>query len=176
MRRGLRRDGADDLDLDLDDAASAALRAHGPAVLRYLHSLLGDGVAVYEVYSDFSDAVWRAPPRFRRDADVRIWAFKLAWIAAHSWKPRATSGDASPVVAGEPVGDRWRVLEGSLDLADRSLLVLRVDHRMSWRGIAEVMTRDGSVVEAAVLRERFDRLKSQLRELAVEHGLRPVKS
>jgi hypothetical protein len=27
-----------------------------------------------------------------------------------------------------------------------------------------------------VLHERFDRLKSQLRELAVEHGLRPVKS
>ena len=48
--------------------------------------------------------------------------------------------------------------------------VLRVDHRLSWAEIAEVVSGEFPVIEAT-LRKRFERLKARLARLARERGL-----
>ena len=63
-------------------------------------------------------------------------------------------------------------LRAQLDDDDHTLLILRVDRRLSWRAIAEIMashdsgagTVDDAALrrDAAALRKRFERLKAQL--------------
>jgi hypothetical protein len=63
-----------------------------------------------------------------------------------------------------------------LDDVDRALLVLRVDRRMSWTDIAQVMS-GGDCTEAelirasARLRQRFRTIKETIRKRARELGL-----
>jgi len=63
---------------------------------------------------------------------------------------------------------RLSMLRDSLDPDDRTLLILRVDRRMPWRDIAEVLTDPAEPAplerRAAALRKRFERLKLELRE------------
>jgi RNA polymerase sigma-70 factor (ECF subfamily) len=70
---------------------------------------------------------------------------------------------------------RLEDLRAALDEEDRTLLILRVDRRMHWRDIAQVMA-DGVVDEgelvrtAAKLRKRFERIKERLREYMREQS------
>ena len=68
------------------------------------------------------------------------------------------------------VKDRFTALRDELDEPERSLLVLRVDRRMSWAEIAKVLGEDD---ERAVprIRKRFSLLKAKLHERAQEAGL-----
>lgn len=175
---------------DLHGAASEALRAYGPSLLRYLRATLGDDDVACEVFSDACERLWTALPRFRGDASVRTWAFRLAWRTAQDWKRRAarrrvrrldTSEAAriaaeirstTPAEPGSDASDRWAALKASLSDDERSLLVLRIDQRLAWRDVARVMAGDGSAPEVAALRKRFERLKLRLRALAARHGLR----
>ena len=43
---------------DLHRAATEALRMYGPAILKYLRSILGEDEAAYEVFSEFSENLW----------------------------------------------------------------------------------------------------------------------
>jgi RNA polymerase sigma-70 factor (ECF subfamily) len=74
--------------------------------------------------------------------------------------------------------DRVRALRQQLSIEDQTLLLLHVDRGLSWRDLAIVMHEDGEQLEgealtreASRLRKRFERLKSELRELAVAEGL-----
>jgi len=174
---------------DLHRAATGALRMYGPAILKYLRSILGEDEAAYEVFSEFSEDLWKALRRFRREASVRSWTYKLAWTAAQDWKRRAArhpvqrlgTDEMSEIVAEirsttplherADAKDRWNELKAALGTEDRSLLVLRVEQRLSWREIADVMATRGDPLDAATLRKRFERLKSRLHELAAKHGL-----
>jgi RNA polymerase sigma-70 factor (ECF subfamily) len=59
----------------------------------------------------------------------------------------------------------------SLELPDRSLLILRVEQGLAWREVAAVMAEAGDPIEAAALKKRFERLKTRLRELARARGI-----
>jgi DNA-directed RNA polymerase specialized sigma24 family protein len=73
--------------------------------------------------------------------------------------------------------DRFRALREKLDGDDQMLLILRVDRNLEWRDLAIAMSGDLDcddetiVRESARLRKAFERLKRELRRLAVAEGL-----
>ena len=71
------------------------------------------------------------------------------------------------------VKDKLAQLRTSLDPAEQTLLVLRVDREMSWQDIAVVMSAEGETVSAPALRKRFERLTDRIRKLAQDAGLIP---
>jgi len=69
-------------------------------------------------------------------------------------------------------------LRETLDVEDRTILVLRLDRGLSWDEVArvfhddvEIMSDDLRKREAARLRKRFELIKQRLKVLACERGL-----
>ena len=130
-----------------------------------------------EVFAQFCEDLWRALPRFRREASARTWAYKLA-RAAHSHfardpfrrraAPFASEDYAALVVrvssqsAKEQASTRLEAARAALDADDQQLLVLRVDRKLAWTEVADVMN-----VDASVLRKRFERIKHRLRAVVL---------
>ncbi|HKQ68159.1 MAG TPA: hypothetical protein VJT73_02405 [Polyangiaceae bacterium] len=59
---------------------------------------------------------------------------------------------------------------------DRALLVLRVDQKLSWSEIASIFAGQNAYEEAqkrraAALRKRFERIKEEIRLLALSDGI-----
>jgi RNA polymerase sigma-70 factor, ECF subfamily len=173
---------------DLEGAATEAIRSLGPAVLRYLRSLLRDEDDAAEAFSQFAEDLWKGLPAFRGDSAFRTWAYKLAWHAAldmrdGAWRRRGRrlrTQEAS-ALADEVrtrtavVVERQRLaldrLRGSLSVEDQSLLVLRVDQGLAWKEIAEVLAGEGRPAAPAALMKRYERLKERLGRLARDEGL-----
>ncbi len=174
---------------DVSAAATEALRGYGPQVLGYLTAVLRDDDDAHDVFSQFAEDLWRGLPGFRRESAVRTWAFRLAWHAASRYardpyrrrhRPIMTT-EASKIAAEvrstmstyAPGGraDKLMKLRESLDPAEQTLLILRVDKGMPWEDVAEVMRADGEAPSPAALRKRFERLKEKLGKLAREQGL-----
>jgi RNA polymerase sigma-70 factor, ECF subfamily len=171
-----------------DGGATAAIRALGPAVLRYLRSLLRDEDEAREAFSAWAEKLWHGLAAFRWDASLRAWAFRLAHNAAanlrdEAWRrhrARLATGEASRLADEVRTRTAVRVerqrqaldaLRESLTLDERSLLALRVDQELSWADIAEVLAAEGERVDPATLMKRFERLKARLARLARDEGL-----
>jgi RNA polymerase sigma-70 factor, ECF subfamily len=171
---------------EVDEAATAALQALGPAVLGYLAALLGEDDG-REVFSLVAEDVWRGLPGFRFECSLRAWIFRLAWRAASRfqrdpWRRRAeplpsglASRRAASIAAASdlPGGrrDALRALRRLLTPEEQTLLVLRVDRELEWPEVAEVLSGAGPPVDPAALRKRFERLKDRLATLARAEGL-----
>ena len=173
---------------DRPGAATAAIQDLGPPVLRYLRSLLRDEDDASDAFSIFAENVWRGIPTWRGEGSLKAWCFRLAWNAAtnlrnEAWRRRGRrffSGEASALA--EEVRTRSHVkverqrqaldkLRESLEVDDASLLALRIDQKLSWAEIAEVVSSDGVRVEPAALMKRFERLKGRLARMAKDQGL-----
>ncbi len=169
-------------------AATEALRGHGPAVLRYLRSMLRDEEAAADACSQFAENLWRGLPSFRGDASLRTWAFRLAHNAAlnqrdEAWRRhgrRLATGEASRIAEELRTRTAVRVerqrlavdeLRQALNDDERALLALRVDQELSWAEIAGVLSGEGERVEPATLMKRYERLKDRLAAMARERGL-----
>ena len=61
-------------------------------------------------------------------------------------------------------------LRASLSFEDQHLFVLRVDHSLSFRDIAATLD-EGSGLDEAAARKRFERAKARLAKLAKDEGL-----
>ena len=173
---------------DQREAAVAAIRGLGPEALRYLRATLRDEADAADAFSHFAEALWRGLPSFRGECSLRTWALRLAANAAANvrnaaWRRRVRrfrTGEAS-AIADEIRASSAARLEGraqglealrrSLPVQDQSLLHLRVDQRLSWEEIAEVLSRAGRRVSAATLAKRFERVKARLARKAREQGL-----
>jgi RNA polymerase sigma-70 factor (ECF subfamily) len=171
---------------EVDEAATAALQAIGPAALGYLASLLGEDDG-RDVFSLLAEDVWRGLPGFRFECSLRAWVFRLAWHAASRFlrdpwhrrvQPLATSAASrlAASIAGasqQPGGrrDALRALRQRLTPEDQTLLVLRVDKELEWNEVAEVLAEAGTPADPAALRKRFERVKGRLATLAREEGL-----
>ena len=173
---------------ELHAAATEVIRGYGSAILLYIHAILQDASAADEAFSEFTERLWTHIGGFRGESSVKTWAYLLASSAAYEclrnpYRRRARPIEAAALseVADEvrsttrgylrtDVKDRMARLRQSLDPEDRALLLLRVDQRFSWREIAQAMSTDGPVSEAAV-RKRYERLKTRLRELARAEGI-----
>ena len=172
---------------DTEDAASEAIRGFGPEILGYLTRVVGSPDDAADAFSLFSEQLWRGMPRFEGRSSVRVWAYRVAWTAAmrvveDGWRRRRerlrtsmASRLAAEVLTRTPpdggAPDELERLRSELRPEERSLLVLRVDRRLSWKEIADVMREGGEPVDEAALRKRFERVKTRLGELARERGL-----
>jgi RNA polymerase sigma-70 factor (ECF subfamily) len=174
---------------DLPSAAAAVMRGYGPAILGYLASLARDEDRADDVFSQFSEDLWRGLPGFRRDASVRTWVYTLAW---HAWLRqerdpfrrhgrRLISDEISRLAAAvrsttalhlkSEAKDAVAQLRTRLIPAEQSLLVLRIDRGLSWSEVASVMSTPEEHLDAATVAKRFQRVKDKLRKLAEEAGL-----
>jgi RNA polymerase sigma-70 factor (ECF subfamily) len=175
---------------DLTGAATAALKAYGPGILGYVTSIVRNDDDAEEVFSSFSEDLWRGIGTFRRECSVKTWAYKLAVNAAMRFlnSPhrkrvrRLRTSEASKIAEELRARSSGRVLSEreaglsrlrqTLDPEERTLLILRLDRGLRWREIALVMSTDGErPIDSAALRKRYERLTVRLRALAREHGL-----
>jgi RNA polymerase sigma-70 factor (ECF subfamily) len=179
---------------DIDLAARAAIEGYRLEILNWLRSILSDDVAAHEVFCVFCEDLWKGLPSFRWGCTFRTWAYQLARNAAcrrfRSPCPELPMGDALP---NEPmreprsrtrpwlrtdVKSEFAELREMLDPEDRMILILRVDRQMQWQDVARVMsdaqgplTSDELKKKATALRQQFQRVKKQLREMAQTRGL-----
>jgi RNA polymerase sigma-70 factor (ECF subfamily) len=171
-----------------EEAATEAIRAYGPQILRYLHSVLGDHDDAREAFSQFAENLWRGLPDFQGRAPFRIWAYRIAWNAAcdlrkQPWRlrrRRLSTGAASRIAdtiatsTDEKVERRRQdlmSLRESLSLDDRALAALRIDQGLSWADCAAALSVDGKAVKVNTLTKRFERIKERLGRLARKKGL-----
>ncbi len=108
------------------DAASAALRAYGPAVFGYLSKLLDPDDAL-EAFQRWAEDLWRGLPGFHRECRLRLWAFRLAYRVASRFHRDPPEPDGPP--RGRPAGSAARPAG---DLADG-------DDARSWDDIAAML-------------------------------------
>jgi RNA polymerase sigma-70 factor (ECF subfamily) len=172
-----------------EEAATEAIRGYGPQILGYLTRVLGSEDEAADAFSYFSERLWKGMAAFEGRSSVRVWAYRIAWTAAlrvagdgfRRRRERLRTSMASRVAADVLTRgaaearareeDGMERLRAQLEPAERALLVLRLDQRLSWREVAEVMAEDGTPVPEAALRKRFERLKEKLARLARAEGL-----
>lgn len=173
---------------ELAAATDALLTGYGPEIRSYLHALIGDPEAAEDAYSIFAVNVWRGLASWRREGTARSWGYRVAWNAASRhhrdpWRRRRVqlpTGAASRLavlpVSSAPRSRERRLealeeLRASLAPAERTLLILKVDRRLSWGEVALVLAAEGEPAEPAALRKRFERLVRKLARLAAARGL-----
>jgi len=180
---------------DLQGAATQAIEAFGPEVLGFLVSFLRDEHDAGDVFGQACEDLWRGMPRFEKRSTVRTWFYTLARHAASRYRraPHRRAGRRAALSEAEGVAGRVRTrtlkhlrtevkdqfagIRNALDPEDRALLVLRVDRKLAWNEIAQVVCEDTLETEedltraAARLRKRFELVKIQIREHARKAGL-----
>ena len=174
---------------DLRGAAETVMREYGPGIRGLLLSIFRRNPDLAdEAFSLFAESLWRYLGDFRGESSVRTWVYCMARNAAVSvtregWQKlgrRLTTQDADRLA--EEVRTRSAVrlerrssalsrLRDSLDLDEQTLLTLRLDERLPWEEIAQIMSSGSDPVDTAIVRKRFERLKDRLGELARAQGL-----
>jgi len=183
-----------------DDVATRFMEQHADTIFAFLVDRLRSTHDADEAFAQFAEDFWRGLPRFAMCASLRSWAFTVARHAAirHQRSPHRRRAhneplpDDSRMLPAAPssrthtppyqqtaLKDRLRALRRRLSEEDQTLLVLRVDQRLSWLELADVLAGEGGLPDpaerarrAAQLRQRFKRLKDQLRAwVEAEHSL-----
>ncbi len=179
-------------------AATAAVKGYGPEVLGYLSAMSRSETDAAEVFSIFCEDLWKGLPNFRWESSFRTWAYTLARHALyrlsrdpHRRRERNMALSQSPEVfqivqqvrtttmihLRTETKNKFTALRDQLEPDDRTLLILRVDRKLSWNEISRIMaeeeepTADQIKRGAATLRKRFERAKERLRKLAAQQQL-----
>lgn len=173
------------------EAATQAIRGLGPDVLRYLRSVLRDEGDAADAFSEWAERLWRGLPAFEGRSSLRTWALRLATnvagnVRTAAWRRRVRrfdTGEASALAARLSTATAVRVdrqrtaldrLRDALSAEEQTLLALRIDQRLAWTDIAEVLAADGGERPSpGTLMKRFERLKERLAKLASDEGLLP---
>jgi RNA polymerase sigma-70 factor (ECF subfamily) len=173
---------------DVRGAATEAIRALAPDVLRFLRALLRDETDAADAFSEFAENLWTGLETFRGEASLRTWALRLARNAAlnlrgEAWRRRArrfATGEASALAEDLRTKSFVRVerqraaldrLREALSMQDRMLLVMRLDQGLSWKETAEVLAAEGEAIDVNTVTKRFERLKDKLARMARQEGL-----
>ena len=174
-----------------DEAATRVLEALGPEVLGYLRAVLHDGAEAGDAFSHFAESVWRGLPGFRGESTVRTWCYGIAWRCVMTLKrdPRRRRVEplgstlasqlagrifASTAVEHERQAGALERLRARLDPEEQTLLTLRIDRRLTWSEVADVLAQAAPPrPDEAALRKRFERLKDKLASAARDEGLVP---
>ena len=179
-------------------AATLLLEGYGREVLGFLMSRLRDRDAAQEVFSRFTEDLWRGLDGFRWQCSARVWSYTLARHAASHYiiqarrdrvrnLPLSRAGPLSEIAAKIQTGSlvsartesksRIARLREQLPPDDQTLLILRINRRLAWTEIAQVMLHEGGAVadyvlqkEAVRLRKRYQSAKERLRRMALEEG------
>jgi RNA polymerase sigma-70 factor (ECF subfamily) len=174
---------------DFRGAAEAVMREFGPGIRGLLLTIFRRNPdAAEEAFSLFAENLWRHIEGFRGDSSVRTWVYCMARNAAvdltrEGWR---RLGRRLETVEAERLAEEIRTksavrlerqstaltaLRDALDLDEQTLLTLRLDERLPWDEIAQIMSSDGAPLDAAAVRKRFERLKGKLGDLARKQGL-----
>jgi RNA polymerase sigma-70 factor, ECF subfamily len=173
---------------DYRAVATHALRLHGPTILGLLRKLITNRDLADDAFSFFAEQLWKGMGTFRGEASLRTWCFKLARNAAvtaqrEGWnrlRVRLETFEAERLAAEIQTRSAVRVerqsrtldrLRAHFTMEEQTLLALRIDQRLGWDEIAEVLATEEEPVEAPALRKRFERLKARLEVLARQEGL-----
>jgi RNA polymerase sigma-70 factor (ECF subfamily) len=174
---------------DLRGAAGEALRWLGPEVLGYLSAVVKSEADAAEVFSQFAEDLWRGLPGFRQESSLRTWAYRLAYHAAARFArdPYRRRGRRLETTMASHIADDVRrssalsrerrldqlaALRATLDQEERTLLILRLDRRLSWREVGQVLASEGGPpADDAALRKRFERIRDKLHEKARRAGM-----
>ena len=179
---------------DTRGAATLVLRELGPEVLGFLSGVLGDGDAD-EVFSAWSERLWRSLKGFEGRCSLRTWTYVLARREISRFRKgmrrhaegRVPLSELQSVLAVARTGAgttmatakqrQLTALRDELPIEDRTLLILRVDRKLSFDEIAlafaeapESMTEVDRRREAARLRKRFQLVKQRLVARARRHA------
>jgi RNA polymerase sigma-70 factor (ECF subfamily) len=180
-------------------AATLFLEAYGREIFGFLVARLRDRDAASDVFSQFTEDLWKGLDGFRWQCTARVWSYTLARHAASRYieDARRRRGRDVPLSRAGPLSEiaerirtrtradarteaRSRIaqLRESLPVDDQTLLILRVNRKLGWREIAQIMLREGESgddesldKESVRLRKRFQLAKEKLRAMAVEQGL-----
>ncbi len=179
-------------------ATSSAIRVYGPEILGFLIAQHHGSEDADEVFSIWSERLFRGLPGFTWASSLRTWAYTLArnasvnFVRGRRARARHERGAYSDeIIAMEqqvrtetPLHQRTEAksklaaIRDALPPEDRILLVLRVDKRLEWKDLARVMLgEDGDLTDAALtkeaqrLRKRFQLLKEKLVEAGKRAGI-----
>jgi RNA polymerase sigma-70 factor (ECF subfamily) len=171
-----------------EEAVTTALTGYGQELMSYLVAMLRNASDADDAFGILAESLWKSLPAFRWESSLRTYAYALARSAASRIlrdEGRRVRAEplSSPSVEAVVAQMRSRTdtflrtetknkvdkLREALDPEDQTLLILRVNRKMAWREIAEVMSdgqpdRGALDRQAAALRKRFERLKEELRE------------
>lgn len=177
------------------EAVTLALKGFGPEVMGYLVAMTKNEVDAADAFSLYCEDVWKGLPRFRWASSFRTWSYTVARHALSRLtrdperrRPKvAITGSqefmelavhirtTAMLNRGADPASRAEALREQLEPDDRTLLILRIDRKLSWSDIARVFlseTPEASEAEvtktSAMLRKRFERVKDRLRKLAAE--------
>ena len=184
---------------DFGLATTRAFEAYGSEILSFLISRLRNQSAAEEAFSMFAEDLCQALPAFEFRCSVRGYLYTLARNAGNRYAsapqnrrernlPVSVDGSLSALVEKArsetaahrrtEVKDKVRELREQLPEADQTLLILHVDRALAWSDIAMVLNDGGAPLEgealtreSARLRKRFERVKGELKALAIAQGL-----
>ena len=174
-------------------AVTLLLERYGPELLGYLSALFRDKRQAREAYCLLAEDLWRGLPGFEWRCSARVWAYTLArhararylkaerrhvaaeqalrdlpWLGQLLERTRSST----PLHLRSEIRNQFREISGQLSDEDQTLIMLRVDRRLSWRELAVVLGEvEGEPSPAemaratARLRQRFVTVKEKLREL-----------
>jgi RNA polymerase sigma-70 factor (ECF subfamily) len=182
-------------------ATTLVLEHYGREILGFLIARLRDPDLAGEIFSQFTEDLWRGLPSFEFRCSARTWAYSLVRHAAshHIKAARRDAGRLIPIseagairelehkvrtetiaAARTEVKQRITELRERLPPDDQAVLVLRVSRKLDWKEIAHVLLYEGEGRpvpaeairrEAARVRKRFQLVKERLREMAQAEGL-----
>lgn len=184
---------------DLDGAATVAIRGYGPELFGFLMAFHRDETTAAEVFSEATERLWRGLPEFGWRSSFRTWAYAVTRRAAlnHQRDARRRARRQQPLPAGSSLSalaqevrsatlthlrteakTKAAQLRESLPREDQELLVLRLDKKLAWRDLAQILHEADDPLdaaelerEAARLRKRFQSAKRKLLTLARREGL-----
>ena len=179
---------------ELDAAAALAVEAYGAELLGFLRATSRDNDLADEAFAVASERMWQHLAKFRWEASLRTWFYQLARNALHHLRldPRRRAERnlplsiasalhvaqrlSTPAFQRTSVKDALSELRGQLAAPDHELLILRLDRGMSWKDVARALAEERDddatlTTRAAALRKRYERVKAELRELAITRGL-----
>jgi RNA polymerase sigma-70 factor (ECF subfamily) len=183
-------------------AATLIVEHYGSDVLGFLVARLESRARGAEVFSIFTEDLWKGLPGFRWECSLRGFVYALARNAAHrylvaerkrrkrivhldssDWSQQAERAQSrtAPYLQ-TPARDRVRALRARLPPEDQSLLILRIGRQLPWRELAVIFSSPDATLseahlerESARLRKRFSLATARLKELARAEGLLPAR-
>lgn len=173
---------------DFDAAMHAAIAGYGPEIYGFITGLSSDARHADDAFGAACERMWKGLAKFRWQSTFRVWAYTIARnefmriVGAPARREIPVSNIPSfqqaidrvrtttPLHQRTEVKDQFAALRAELSPADHMLLGLRIDRKLAWNEIAEILG-EGT---PAMLRKRFERLKARLRELVTEWDKREI--
>jgi RNA polymerase sigma-70 factor (ECF subfamily) len=181
---------------DVRLAATLVLRELGSEVFCFLRASLHGTADADEAFAAAAERIWRSLSTFRWDCSLRTWFYVIArneMARCLDRRRRQNAGRATALELEQLVAKvrtetlsalrtekrtRLLALRDELPVADRALLILRVDRGLEWDDVARTFlanpvscTPEQIKREAARLRKRFQLIKQRLRTRGREEGL-----